>query len=78
MRKFLTSFAFVIGVFLSGLIFGLGAQKEFTYELVRTAYNYGFENGRHSIVENTLSDYKPKAPNPGIKKPLKQTMVASR
>ncbi|CAB4139753.1 hypothetical protein UFOVP353_18 [uncultured Caudovirales phage] len=55
MRKFITSFLFTVSVFVSGIVFGLGHQEQFTKSAVWVAYNYGYETGRESILIDVIN-----------------------
>lgn len=52
MTRFLTSYIFVVTVFASGLIFGIGFgnDREFAKDAVRIAYNLGHEKGAESVI----------------------------
>ena len=74
MRKFLTSYAFVICVFASGIIFGMGHKEDFTKSAVWVAYNIGKQQGKEQIVLESLK-HSPINENPGIKNRLTVEMA---
>jgi hypothetical protein len=74
MRKFITAFLFTVSVFVSGIVFGLGHQEQFTKSAVWVAYNIGKQQGQEEIVLESLRS-SPINENPGINNRLTVEMA---